>query len=198
MSETWESIRWALGVDTPPQDFSTLQLCLRATLVYLAGWAILRAGGNRFLGRETAFDIVLGFVLGSALSRAINGSGALFQTIAASALLVGLHQLLARATFRSHRFGEIMKGRPETLIRDGEILPEGLRRHSISPGDLDEALRLHAHVDDPAQVKEARFERNGDISIVKKEAEKKAGDRGPRIVEVRVEKGVQTVRIELS
>lgn len=196
MGEIWESIRWALGVDTPPQDFSTLQLCLRATLIYLAGWAILRIGGNRFLGRETAFDIVLGFVLGSALSRAINGSGALFQTIAAAALLVGLHHLLAWATFRSHRFGEIMKGRPEALIRDGEVIQEGLRRHRISPGDLDEALRLHAHVDDPAQVKEARFERNGDISIVKRE--KQEGKSGPRVVEVRVKPGVQTVRIELS
>jgi uncharacterized membrane protein YcaP (DUF421 family) len=194
----WESIRWALGIDTPPQDFTTLQLCLRAALIYIAGWAILRAGGNRFLGRETAFDIVLGFVLGSALSRAINGSGALFQTIAAAALLVGLHQCLAWATFRSHRFGELMKGRPEALIRDGRLVEEGLRRHRISPGDLDEALRLHAHLDDPAKVKEARFERNGDISIVKKEREKKAEDGGPRIVEVRVEQGVQTVRIELS
>lgn len=191
MENLWEGVRWALGIDVAPQSFNTLQICLRAVLVYLAGWAILRAGGNRFLGRETAFDIVLGFVLGSTMSRAINGSSPILLTLVASALLVALHQLLAWASFRSHRFGVLMKGRPEPLIRAGKVIPESLRRHSLTQGDLEEALRLHAHLADPAKVEEARYERNGDISIVKKKGE-------PRVVEVRVEPGVQTVRIELG
>jgi len=40
-------------------------------------------------------------------------------------------------------------------------------------------------------VAEARLERNGDISVVRAE-------RPPRVVEVRVADGVQTVRIELG
>ena len=184
-------LRWLFEPHEGPQAFTVLEMSLRALGIYLAGWAILRIGGNRFLGQETAFDIVLAFVLGSTLSRAINGTAPLAVTLAASAILVALHHLLAWITWRSRRLGAFFKGTPQVLIRDGETIPQGLRRYRISPGDLDEALRIHAHLDDPGEVKEARFERNGDISFVKKKGE-------PQVVEVRVQEGVQTVRIEIG
>ena len=191
MDQLWHGLQWLFGAGQEAKDVNALQACFRAVLIYFFGWAILRIGGNRFLGQETAFDVVLGFVLGSVLSRAINGSSTLLMALAASALLVGVHHLLAWATFRSQTLGEIFKGRPRTLLHDGEVVPEEMRRHRISEGDLDETLRLNGRVDDRRRVKEARFERNGKVSVVKKESE-------PRIVEVRVEAGVQTVRIEIG
>ena len=193
MEELWEGVRWALGLGEEARHLDTLQMSLRALLVYLAGWAILRAGGNRFLGRETAFDIVLGFVLGSTLSRAINGSAPLFVTVISSALLVIIHQILAWLTWRSHRFGILMKGNPEPLIRNGAVVEDALRRHQISKGDLEEALRLNGRVTEPGQVQEARFERNGDISVIEKKE-----SREPRVVEVDVREGVQRIRIEIG
>lgn len=193
MGEIWETIRGALGLGEEPKSFDTLEMSLRAILIYLGGWAILRAGGNRFLGRETAFDIVLGFVLGSMLSRAINGSAPLFVTLAASALLVLLHQVLAWLTYHSHGFGLFLKGRAQTLIEDGQVVERNLRRHQISKGDLEEALRLNGRVADPSQVQEARFERNGDISVLEKKEK-----REPKILEVQVREGVQTIRIEIG
>lgn len=192
MGEIWETIRGALALGEEPRSFNTFEMSLRAILVYLAGWAILRAGGNRFLGRETAFDIVLGFVLGSTLSRAINGTAPLFVTLAACALLVLLHQMLAWLTYRSHGFGLFMKGRAETLIRDGQVIEKSLRRHQISKGDLEEALRLNGRVAEPGQVQEARFERNGDISVLEKKGKE------PKVIEVAVREGVQTIRIEIA
>jgi uncharacterized membrane protein YcaP (DUF421 family) len=196
MGEIWQTIEGALGLGEDPKAFDTVEMSLRAILIYLGGWAILRAGGNRFLGRETAFDIVLGFVLGSMLSRAINGSAPLFVTLAASALLVLLHQVLAWITYRSHGFGLLLKGRAQTLIQDGRLIEENLRKHQISQGDLEEALRLNGRVSDPSQVQEARFERNGDISVLEKK--EKGEKKEPRILEVQVREGVQTIRIEIA
>lgn len=42
------------------------------------------------------------------------------------------------------------------------------------------------------QVQEARFERNGDISVLEKKGKE------PKVVEVAVREGVQVVRIEIS
>ena len=181
MQELWEG----------PQSFSIALMCLRAVGVYAAGWLMLRVGGNRFLGRRSAFDVVLAFVLGSTLSRAINGSAPLLLTLAAATLLVILHHLLSWISWRSHRWGVLLKGKPQTIIRDGKPLDDALRQHRISAGDLAEALRLNAHLTDASQVQEARFERNGGISVVEKKKE-------PCILEVRVEEGVQTVRIEIA
>ncbi|HEX9944200.1 MAG TPA: YetF domain-containing protein [Thermoanaerobaculia bacterium] len=191
MQELWEAIRWLTEPYAGSHSFSVAEMCLRAAGIYLAGWAILRIGGNRFLGQETAFDIVLAFVLGSTLSRAINGSAPLAVTLAASALLVILHHLLAWVSWRSRRWGQILKGRPEVLIQDGRRLEDALRRYRISAGDLEEALRLNAHLKDPTQVDEARFERNGSISVIERKRE-------PHVLEVRVQDGIQTVRIEIG
>lgn len=191
MDNLWEGLSWALGIGIDPKSFNTLQVALRAIVIYLGGLAILRIGENRFLGKFTAFDIILGFVLGGILSRAINGSGPLFPTLIATTLLVSLHFVLAKTAFHSHRFGEAVKGRSELLVKDGEIVWEGMRRKSLSERDLEEALRLKASLENCDQVKEARFERNGDISVVKKKAE-------PKVVEIQVRDGVQTVRIEIA
>lgn len=191
MENLWEGLSWALGIEMDPRSFNVLQVSLRAIVVYLGGLAILRIGENRFLGKFTAFDIILGFVLGSVLSRAINGSGPLIPSLTATALLVTLHFLLAKTAFHTHRLGSLIKGRPEPLVKDGQILWEGMRSKSLSERDLEEALRLNAGLDNCDQVQEARFERNGDISVVKRKAE-------ARVIEIQVRDGVQTVRIEIA
>jgi uncharacterized membrane protein YcaP (DUF421 family) len=189
-----EGARHVFGIGASPSSYTALQICARAIVIYLGGLLILRVGENRFLGKFTAFDLILGFVLGSVLSRAINGSSPMLPTLIGAALLVGLHFVLARISFRWSRFGELVKGEPELLVRDGEILWEGMRHKSLSREDLEEALRLHAHLDDFGQVREARFERNGAISILPRPAQKVE----PRVVEVSVRDGVQTVRIEIG
>lgn len=184
-------MEYLFGIGTDPKSFTFLQVSLRAIVIYLGGLAILRIGVNRFLGKFTAFDIILGFVLGGILSRAINGSGPLFPTLAATTLLVTLHFVLARTAFHSHRFGQTVKGKAELLVKDGEIVWRGMRAKSLSERDLEEALRLKAGLTDCKEVEEARFERNGDISVIKKRSE-------PRVVEISVRDGVQTVRIEIA
>ena len=59
----------------------------------------------------------------------------------------------------------------------------------MSEHDLREALRAGG-VSRLEEVAEARLERSGEVSVVEAE-------RGPRVVEVAVAGGVQTVRIEL-
>jgi uncharacterized membrane protein YcaP (DUF421 family) len=182
--------RWALGVDTAsPRDYGVLQSCLRALLIYAAGLVILRVGEHRSLRRGGVFDLVLAFVLGSTLSRAINGSASLLSTLGVSVLLVALHRLIAAAAFRSHRLGSLFKGDAALLVRDGKADPEVMRRFSISRRDLEEGLRLHevAQVEDAT---EAWIERNGDISAVPRKQ--------PKVVEVEVKAGVQRIRIELG
>jgi len=191
MDQLWHGLQWLAGAGQEAKDVGSLQVCVRAMLIYFFGWAILRVGGKRFLGQETPFDVVLGFVLGSVLSRAINGSSPILLALVASAFLVAFHRLLAWATFKSRALSGIFSGHPRMLIHDGEVIPEEMRRQQFSAADLEESLRLNGRVDDPRKVQEARFERNGKISVVKKES-------GPRIVEVRVEAGVQTVRIEIT
>jgi uncharacterized membrane protein YcaP (DUF421 family) len=72
-------------------------------------------------------------------------------------------------TRRSHTFGNFVKGHANLVIKDGVILRECLLKHDLSEHDLVEDLRLNGNVESPEQVKLAYYERNGQISVVRKE-----------------------------
>ena len=162
----------------------------RAVVIYVAGLVIIRFGKNRLLGRTTAFDIVLAFILGSLLSRAINGSAPPLPSLAAAAVLVVMHWMISHMTMRSDRMEDLLKGHRVMLVEEGSVRPEAMRRSEVSEQDLREALRLNANVADPSTVAAAYLERNGQISAVRGTAE-------PRVVEIDVAEGVQRVRLEL-
>ena len=83
-------------------------------------------------------------------------------------MLVLLHRLFAHLAYDSHGFGILVKGKPDIIVRDGECDFRMMRRNHISTHDLEEDMRLDAHLDDLSKVRLARIERSGDISFIKK------------------------------
>ncbi len=179
----------ALGLGE--DSLSLLNMGLRALIVFILALFMLRLGEKRFLGKNTAFDVILGIIFGSVVSRAITGSSSFFPTLGAGLVLVLLHWGLAEIAFRSDRFGNVVKGNPRVLVEDGEIQWDAMRGGNISHDDLLQALRVNASLDDVEQVKIARLERSGDISVITKSSE-------PRILDVSVHNGVQSIRIQLE
>lgn len=156
-----------LGIGSEPKDLTVLQVCLRAIIVFAAALVFVRFAHKRFLAKMTAFDSVLGFILASALARAINGSAPFFPTLVMGFLLVLLHRLLSALSFRSARIGNWVKGHADVLVADGKTRPESLRRHRISEHDILEEARLNGQVAGLEQIQTATLERNGEISIIK-------------------------------
>ena len=156
-----------LGLGMEPKDLTFVQISLRGIIVFMATLAMIRIGHKRSLARKTAFDAVLIVILASVLSRAINGSAAFFATLGGSVVIVLVHRLFAFIAYHSHFFGSLIKGRPEIIVENGELILDTMRRNHISPHDLEEDLRLDAQLQDASQVKIARVERSGDISFIK-------------------------------
>src|SRR6266508_2874605 len=88
------SVERALGAHVRAEDLTIPQIALRAILVFLVWLAIVRMADRRLLGKYSAFDVVLAVMLGSVLSRAINGSAPLWGTLAAATVLVAMHWIL--------------------------------------------------------------------------------------------------------
>jgi uncharacterized membrane protein YcaP (DUF421 family) len=158
-----------LGLGAEPKDLTFLQISLRGVVVFLATLLMIRLGHKRSLARKTAFDAVLIVILASVLSRAINGSAAFFATIGGGFVIVFVHRLLAFVAYHSHWFGCLIKGRPEVILDDGNLILDTMRRNHISKHDFEEDLRLDAHLDDVSMIRVARVERSGDISFIKAE-----------------------------
>src|SRR2546425_1496064 len=169
MNAFWNFVGPLLGLGSRPEELTFVQISLRGVVVFIAALIMVRLGHKRSLSRKTAFDAVLLVILASVLSRAINGSAAFFATLGGGLILVLLHRLLAFIAYHSHWFGCLIKGRPEVIVENGNLILHTMRRNHISKHDLEEDLRLGAKLEDASEVKVARVERSGDISFIKKE-----------------------------
>jgi uncharacterized membrane protein YcaP (DUF421 family) len=159
-------LRW-LGSGREATDLTVVQVCLRAVVVFFAALVIVRLADKRFFAKKTAFDVILGFILASMLARAINGSEQLGPTIASGAVLAMLHRLLGRLACRFPVLSGWVKGHSETLVENGEIDREKMKRHHIGEDDLQEEFRLNG-VESVSGAKLARLERSGEISVIPK------------------------------
>ena len=157
-----------LGLGRDAAHLTFLQISLRGVVVFVVTLAIIRVGDRRFLSQKTAFDAVLGFILASMLARAVNGNSAFFPTLGGGLVLVLLHRLLASWSRRSHVVGYLVKGRQDILIRDGELDETVAVRNRLSRHDVLEDLRLLGNVRNVDDVALAVYERNGQISVVRK------------------------------
>src|ERR1700730_13237516 len=153
MNALWNSLETLLGLGLEPKDLTFVQISLRGIIVFLATLITVRLGHKRSLARKTPFDAILLVILAAVLSRAINGSAPFFATLGGGVILVLLHRLFAYLAYNSHRFGIFVKGRPETIVRDGECDLCVMRRNHISVHDLEEDMRLDAHIDDVSKVR---------------------------------------------
>jgi len=168
MNTLWNSFETLIGLSVEPRNLTFVQISLRGVIVFLATVAMVRLGHKRSLSHKTPFDAVLLVILASVLSRAINGSAAFFATLGGGVVLVLLHRLFAHLAYYSHGFGILVKGKPDIIVRDGECDFPMMRRNHISKHDLEEDMRLDAHLEDLSKVHLARIERSGDISFIKK------------------------------
>lgn len=187
----WEFTRELLGLDRPAGALTYEHMIMRALVIYLAGVVMVRLSSKRFVGRRTPFDLVLGIVLGAVLARAINGSAPFFPTLSAAFLLVLLDRAFAVAAFRWDGFERLVVGIPFRLVHDGRPDSEAQAACHCDDEDLRSAFRRNANVAALDDVREAWLEPDGEISVVPRRPE-------PRVVDVPVEEGVRTVRIEFA
>ena len=187
----WEQFQTLLGLGRDVGDVGAFQMALRTIVIYVCSLAIVRVGSKRFLSQASAFDVIVGIMLGSVMSRAINGSAPFFPTLLGGAVLVGMHWLLAALAYHVGWFGPFVKGSPVLLVKDGHVQRQGMRQAGLTDHDLKQALRMQNNHTDPAHIRLAYLERSGQISVVPFKGE-------PRILDVSVADGVQTVRIELE
>lgn len=156
------------GVFGTGRDLLWWQECARAVMVFAYGLAAVRIAGRRVFGKWGALDIIVSVIIGSNLSRAITGNAELWETMAATTLLLGLHWILARAAAHRRWFSRLVEGAPIELGRGGRVEPDRLRGAMVSANDLDEAMR-QSGVESVERTRLVMLEPSGKITVLKTE-----------------------------
>ena len=144
------------------------QTVIRGLLVFLLTIIIIRLGKRKFLGKNSALDIILAVIIGSVASRAINGSGYLFSTILTIAFLIAAHWFLSYISLKSEKIASFLEGEGYPLIKGGKIDEKAMLTQHFRKEEILEAARLRGNVSDLNKIEEAYLESNGSISIIKK------------------------------
>ena len=108
------------------------QLVVRAVIVYLVLFALIRLSGKHTLGELSIFDLIVVIVLGSAVRTSLIGNDKSLQggliVVAVLLLLDWISTWLAAQFARGDRW---LQGQPVLLARDGELFEDVLKRCKI-------------------------------------------------------------------
>jgi len=159
------NLKWLLGINL--KDLNILQMSLRAVIIYLSALITVKIGDKRFISKTTAFDLIFGIIIGSVLSRAINGHASLIPTLFTAFVLVGMHWLIGALAFKFKLFGSLIKGKTKILIKDGKINWKEMKAAHLTEDDLKLELRYETGKTKIEEIETAYFERNGKISFIK-------------------------------
>jgi len=153
------------------RDLGIAQECARAVLVFFYGLVMLRLSGRRTFAQMSAVDLIISIIVGSNLSRAMTGGVPFWGTLAAVAVLVALHLLLAGIVARSSRLSHLIEGGPVVLAEDGAIREGARLRCKISLSDLAESLREHGldGLGELGKVRKLVLEPSGKISVIRRD-----------------------------
>ena len=154
---------WTLG--TPP-----LELVIRAAIIYVVFFVVLRLFGKREIGQFTLFDLALVLLAANALQPAITGPDASIPggMIVILTLFI-LNRGVAVLRIRSAFVRRLLEFGPTVIGRDGAWLLPVLVRQGLDMIDVEAALREHG-LDEVKEMKLATLEADGSISVVAKDA----------------------------
>jgi uncharacterized membrane protein YcaP (DUF421 family) len=141
------------------------EFVLRAAIVYVFLLVILRITGKRNTGQLAPFDLVLLLVLSNAVQNSMNGGdNTVLGGLISATTLIGLHYAVAIMTFKNKKLEVWIEGAPRTLIHNGVLNEDVMRRELMTHHELAAALRA-AGCTDIDHVRVATLENNGQITV---------------------------------
>lgn len=152
---------------------SPFELMLRGSAVYWLLFLLFRFLLRRDASSMGIADILLLVLIADASQNAMSGG---YTTVAEGFVLVatiaGWNWLMDWASFRWNTVRRFSEPPPLVLVRRGRMIARNMRREFVTTPELMAGLRAHG-IDKLAQVRMARMEADGQISVIR---EKTSGD----------------------
>ena len=147
-----------------------MDIVIRATVIFIALYLLVRLLGKRELAQLTPFELIVLIVIGDLIQQGVTHND---FSLTASILAIGTFafwaSVLSWITYLSTRAENFFDGRPQVIVRDGEMLMANMRRDRLTQAELESEMRL-AGIGQMSDVAWAIIEPRGKISFIKREA----------------------------
>lgn len=147
-----------------------MDLVIRAAVIYLVLFILLRASGNRQFSELTAFDAVLLLIVAEAVQQALIGDEDFSLTAAGVVVVtfIALDIVLSLIKQASRTADMVIEGVPVLLVDNGELVKQNLKQERVDEDDILAAARVQMGLESLDQVKYAVLERDGSIGVIPK------------------------------
>lgn len=158
-----------LGLHETALTIAYGQIMWRTFSVFIVALVLLRISGRRTFASNSALDMIVKFMTGAILSRAIMAESPYLLTLLAATTLILLHRVLAYVTYFLPAVGRLLRGSPSVLAEGTTVHHHELRRASLSEADMMASVHAAANLEDLAQTMRVRLEHDGVVSVIKKD-----------------------------
>lgn len=146
-----------------------LEFIIRAVGMYFMAMVMVRVLGKRALGELGPFDFVVMVGVGhTVVAIALDKSIPVSEGIAVLLTFAALEYMVSFLALKNAKISSWISGKPKTLIENGCILRENLRREMFNVDDLMQELRKQG-IRDVNQVEKGILEACGGFSVILKE-----------------------------
>ena len=142
---------------------------IHAVLGYFFLLLAVRVLSRRPGGQMTLFEFVIVFLIGGVIILSTVGDDRSITNCVCAVMVIGLlHGLVSWVKTKSPRIGAIVDGTPLVVLKDGLWVDEMMKGMRLDANDIMAAARTKG-LKDLSQIKYAILERNGTISIIRKD-----------------------------
>ena len=141
------------------------ELMLRAVIIYVFVFVLLRLLGKKHVGEMAPFDLVILLILSESVQNAlVSDDKSVTGGLIVAATLFALSQGMGFITWKSKRAERFLDGTPRILVRNGHVYLDALKQEQLTHGELLEALRREGCTS-LSKVRYAVLENDGAITI---------------------------------
>jgi uncharacterized membrane protein YcaP (DUF421 family) len=145
-----------------------MDIALRASVIFLFIFFLLRIVGRRELSSLEPFDLVLLIVVGDAVQQGITQDDySVTGALIAISTLALLQMAMSYLGFRVPWTRRVLGGEPIVVVQSGRVIERNLRRERLTPAELVEEARQQ-QIGSLEDVEWAVLESNGKVTFIPK------------------------------
>ena len=149
-------------------------IILRLSILYLYILLMLRLTGKRSIGSLSPLDFLTALMVGDLFDNVFYGTSPLSSGLVAIAVILTLHAITSALAYSSRKLDILLTGAvPVRVVHNGRFDRAGMANQRTNEDEVRAQLRLEGE-ENLTGVRDAYWEPNGELSVLKKEEAKDA------------------------
>jgi uncharacterized membrane protein YcaP (DUF421 family) len=153
------------------ENLDLLGIGFRVSIMYLYALALVRLSGKQSISHLTAMDFIMILIIGDLFDDVFWAEVPLVQGLVGFAVIVLVHLLTTYVSSRNTFIHWLMCAPERLVIERGKLVQDNLRREWMRPEAVEFELSLRGE-EQLREVKEARLEAQGKVSVIKRPSSK--------------------------